>query len=361
MKLITTIVTIIIASNSLLAQNSDLFYKKTEQKKEPTNNTTNTNKTTSLNKGQKPFQITIGDARSWIGASYRINLSNNLSFGPGIHYGKMSLSEGNESISLLTFSGLFRYRPEKVYFKFGPYFNIPSVDKSTGFDFEEAPILPGLAIGGGYEFDNGFDAGLIQHLDMFFLAEAIEGDYNPLWLLPSISLSYHFGKAVNAKPINTQNQPTPNYNLVPIESNSPAPVAPTNIKTDYSKYSDEELKKLLDQATASEKYNEANDIQAEINKRTEQNKYTKLSTEELKKQLEAALKAEDYNKAEALQKEIDKKTSQKKDKTTPNNSNKQPTKKSVKDLEEDLKKAMAEEDYKKADEIQKEINKLKKP
>lgn len=359
MKLKTTILSILLASNSLLAQNSDLFYKKTEQKQEPTNNTTN--KTISINEGQKPFQINFGDARSWLGASYRINISNELSFGPGIHYGKMSLSEVDESISLLTFSGLFRYKPEKIYFKFGPYFNIPSIEETSGFDFEDATILSGLALGGGYEFDNGFDAGLTQHLDMFFLAEAIEGDYNPLWLLPSISLSYHFGKPKTTRPSNTQNQLTPNYNLVPIESNTPAPVTPTTTKADYSKYNDEELKKLLDQATASEKYSEANDIQAEITKRTEQNKYSKLSTEELKKQLEAALKAEDYTKAEALQKELDKRAGQKKDKTTPDNSSKQPTKKSIKDLEEDLKKAMDAEDYKKADEIQKEINKLKKP
>lgn len=361
MKLKTTILSILLASNSLLAQNSDLFYKKTETKQEPTSNTVSTNKPINLNKGQKPFQINFGDARSWIGASYRINISNELSFGPGIHYGKMSLSEVDESISLLTFSGLFRYKPEKIYFKFGPYFNIPSTEETTGFDFEDATILPGLALGGGYEFDNGFDAGLTQHLDMFFLAEAIEGDYNPLWLLPSISLSYHFGKPKITRPTNNQNQSTTNYNLVPIESNSPTPATPTTPKIDYSKYSDEELKKLLEQATTAEKYNEANDIQAEITKRTEQNKYTKLSTEELKKQLETALKAEDYTKAEALQKEIDKRASQKKDKTTPDNNNKQPAKKSIKDLEEDLKKAMDAEDYKKADEIQKEINKLKKP
>jgi hypothetical protein len=361
MKLKTTIITFLISCNSLLAQNSDLFYKKTETKQAPTSNTASKNKPISLNEGQKPFQINFGDARSWFGASYRINISNGLSFGPGIHYGKMSLSEDDESISLVTFSGLFRYKPEKVYFKFGPYFNIPSIEEASGFDFEEATFLPGLALGGGYEFDNGFDVGLTQHLDLFFLAEAIEGDYNPLWLLPSISLSYHFGKPKNTKSISNQNQSTTNYNLVPTESNSPATVSPINTKSNYTNYSDEELKKLLDQATAAEKYSEANDIQAEITKRIEQNKYSKLSTEELKKQLEAALKAEDYTKAEALQKEIDKRVSQKKDKTTPDKSSKEPAKKSVKDLEQDLKKAMDAEDYKKADEIQKEINKLKKP
>lgn len=354
----------LIALNSLLAQNSDLFYKKTEQKQEPTNNTTNTNKPTSLKGGQKSFQINFGDARSWIGASYRINLSNVLSFGPGLHFGKMSLSESNESISLLTISGLFRYKTNNTYFKFGPYFNFPSASENIDLDMEDLTILPGFALGGGYEFDNGFDIGLTQHLDIFSISQAVDGGYNPFWLLPSLSLSYHFGEpkyTQNARPTNNQNQLTPNYNLVPIESNSPVPATPTTSKTDYSKYSDEELKKLLDQATASEKYSEANDIQAEITKRTEQNKYSKLSTEELKKQLEAALKAEDYAKAEALQKELDKRASQKKDKTSPDNSSKQPAKKSVKDLEEELKKAMDVEDYKKADEIQKEINKLKKP
>ncbi len=356
MKLKTTIITSLLAINSLLAQNSDLFYKKTETKQEPKNNTTSTNKPISLNKGQKPFQINIGDARSWIGASYRLNLSNSLSFGPGIHFGKMSYDEGDENLSILGLSGLFRYKPENGYLKFGPYVNLPT--GSNKDEFEETPILPGLALGGGYEFKNGFDIGLVQHLDVFFLLEVIDGDYNPLWMLPSLSLSYHFGEQKqNAE---TSYKIVPNYNLPTAEGNYKTKEVPPIVKTDYAKYNDEELKKLLDQATASEKYNEANDIQAEITKRTEQNKYAKLSTEELKKQLEAALKAEDYTKAEAIQKEIDKRASQKKDKTT-ENSNKQPAKKSVKDLEEELKKAMDAEDYKKADEIQKEINKLKKP
>lgn len=356
MKITTTIITSLLAINGLLAQNSDLFYKKTETKQAPNNNTTITNKPISLNKGQKPFQINIGDARSWIGASYRLNLSNSLSFGPGIHFGKMSFYEGDESLTMINFSALFRYRPNHAYLKFGPYLNLPIA--SNNADFEEVIILPGLGVGGGYEFKNGIDLGLVQHLDVFFLLEAIDGDYNPLWMLPSISLSYHFGEPKLTKNSKSSLNNTSNPNLVPIEVNTP--LQETIPKIDYSNYSDEDLKKLLDQATLAEKYNEANEIQAEITKRTEQNKYAKLSTEELKKQLEAALKAEDYTKAEGLQKEIDKRAGQKKDKT-PDNSTKQPAKKSLKDLEEDLKKAMDAEDYKKADEIQKEINKLKKP
>ncbi|MFA9213866.1 MAG: hypothetical protein ACEQSR_08470 [Candidatus Methylacidiphilales bacterium] len=358
MKLTTAIFTSLLAFNGLLAQNSDLFYKKTETKQAPNNNVGNTSQSVSVKAGQKPFQINIGDARSWIGASYRLNLSKDLSFGPGIHFGKMSFYNGNESLTMINFSALFRYRPNQAYLKFGPYLNLPIASNSA--DFEEVIVLPGLGIGGGYEFKNGFDIGLVQHLDVFFLSEVIEGIYNPLWMLPSISLSYHFGepKLTKIAKSSSNKSPNPNYNLVPIEVNTPP--QETIPKVDYSNYSDEGLKKLLDQATAAEKYSEANDIQAEITKRTEQNKYAKLSTEELKKQLEAALKAEDYTKAETLQKEIDKRAGQKKDKT-PDNSTKQPAKKSLKNLEEDLKKAMDAEDYKKADEIQKEINKLKKP
>jgi len=355
MKLKTTIITFLIACNSLLAQNSDLFYKKTETKQEP-NNVVNTSQSVNVREGQKPFQINIGDARSWIGASYKINLSKSLSFGPGIHFGKLSYYEAEETLSLLGISVFFRFKPKNGYFKFGPYVNLPVGTNED--EFEEITKLPGLALGGGYEFKNGIDIGLVQHLDVFFLLETFEGGFNPFWMLPSISLSYHFGEP-------KQNDETlynniPNYNLVPIESNYPPKEAPPLVKSDYSKYSDEELKKLLNQAAASEKYNEANDIQAEITKRTEQNKYAKLTTEELKKQIETALKAEDYTKAEILQKEIDKRVSPKKDKTT-DNSTKQPAKKSLKDLEEELKKAMDAEEYKKADEIQKEINKLKKP
>jgi len=351
MKLKTTIITFLIACNSLLAQNSDLFYKKTEQKQAPTSNATSKN--AILTGGQKPFHLNLGDARA-IGIGYKMNIGKDFSFGPGIHFGV--ISDGFESINLFMVSGLFRYRPNNAYLKFGPYFTMPI---SFVYEFEYIIETPGFAIGGGYEFMKGFDIGLTENIDLFLM----ELD-DPLALLPTISLSYHFGEpkyTQNAKPSNTQNQPTPNYNLAPIESNLPAPAeAPTSTKTNYSKYSDDELKKLLDQATASEKYSEANDIQAEITKRTEQNKYAKLSTEELKKQLEAALKAEDYTKAEILQKEIDKRVSPKKDKTT-DNSTKQPAKKSLKDLEEELKKAMDAEEYKKADEIQKEINKLKKP
>lgn len=359
MKLKTTIITSLIAINSLLAQNSDLFYKKTETKQEPNNNVGNSSQSVSVGEGQKPFQINIGDARSWIGASYRLNLSKDLSFGPGIHFGKLSYYEAEETLNLLGISGFFRFKPKNGYFKFGPYVNLPVGTNED--EFEEITILPGLALGGGYEFKNGIDIGLVQHLDVFFLLEAIEGDFNPFWMLPSISLSYHFGEpkyTQNAQTTRNQIQTNPNYNLVPIEVNTPP--QETKPKIDYANYSDEELKKLLEQATAAEKYNEANDIQAEITKRTEQNKYAKLSTEELKKQLEAALKSEDYSKAEILQKELDKRAGQKKNKT-PDNSTKQPAKKSLKDLENDLKKAMDAEDYKKADEIQKEINKLKKP
>jgi hypothetical protein len=353
MKLKTTIITFLIASNCLLAQNSDLFYKKTEQKQATT--TKVTNKNTILTSGQKPFHVNLGDARA-IGIGYKLNIGKDFSFGPGIHFGV--LSNEFESINLFKVSGLFRYRPKNAYLKFGPYFTMP-ISGEYIYDFEDIIETPGFVIGGGYEFMKGFDIGITENIDLFLL----EFD-DPLALLPTISLSYHFGEpkyTQNAKPSNTQSQPIPNYNLVPTESNSPATVSPINTKSNYTNYSDEELKKLLDQATAAEKYSEANDIQAEITKRIEQNKYSKLSTEELKKQLEAALKAEDYTKAEALQKEIDKRVSQKKDKTTPDKSSKEPAKKSVKDLEQDLKKAMDAEDYKKADEIQKEINKLKKP
>jgi hypothetical protein len=353
MKLATTIIISLLSINGLLAQNSDLFYKKTETKQELTSNISSKNNI--LKGGQKSFHVNLGDARA-IGIGYKMNIGKDFSFGPGIHFGV--ISDGFESINLFKVSGLFRYRPNNAYLKFGPYFTMP-ISGGFVYDFEDIIETPGFAIGGGYEFMKGFDIGLTENIDLFLM----EFD-DPLALLPTISLSYHFGEpkyTQNAKPLNTQNQSTPNYNLVPIESSSPAPTTPTNVKTDYSKYSDEELKKLLDQATTAEKYNEANDIQTEITKRTEQNKYTKLSTEELKKQLEAALKSEDYAKVEALQKEIDKRARQKKDKTTPDNNSKQPNKKSIKDLEEDLKKTMEAEDYKKADEIQKEINKLKKP
>lgn len=352
MKLKTTIITSLLAINSLLAQTNDLFYKSTENK-QTTDKNTLTN--AAFSQGQKPFHVGIGDAIG-IGVGYKINIGKDFSFGPGVHFG--TISDEIESVSLLKISGLFRYKPQNAYFKIGPYLTFP-LSSDYEYDMEEVFETPGFVFGAGYEFKNGFDIGIVQNIDLFFL------DFDHiLGFAPLLSVNYHFGEPKytqkTSQKIN-QTKETPNYNLLPIEGNIP-PKQETQINTvtDFSKYSNEELKKLLDQATAAEKYSEANDIQAEITKRTEQNKYAKLSTEELKKQLEAALKAEDYTKAEGLQKEIDKRASQKKDKT-PDNSTKQPAKKSLKELEEDLKKAMDAEDFKKADEIQKEINKLKKP
>jgi hypothetical protein len=57
MKLKTTIITFLIACNSLVAQNSDLFYKKTETKQVPTSNATSKN--AILTGGQKPFHLNI--------------------------------------------------------------------------------------------------------------------------------------------------------------------------------------------------------------------------------------------------------------------------------------------------------------
>jgi protein-arginine kinase activator protein McsA len=118
---------------------------------------------------------------------------------------------------------------------------------------------------------------------------------------------------------------------------------------------------MLANATKDERYNDANNIQIELDKRKVLNKYANFNNEELKTKLETAIKDENYAEAEIIQKEIDKRT--KLNKTEKNDSNKQgnqPAKKTLKELESDLKNAMDVEDYKKADEIQKEINNLKK-
>lgn len=127
----------------------------------------------------------------------------------------------------------------------------------------------------------------------------------------------------------------------------------------YKDFSDSTLNDLLQLALKKEEFEKADAIQMEINKRIQQNKYAKSSNEELKILLENALKMEDYKSAEDIQLELDKRLKNKTDVDGQTNQINTPTKKTLKELEEDLKKAMDAEDYKKADEIQKEINKLK--
>lgn len=148
-----------------------------------------------------------------------------------------------------------------------------------------------------------------------------------------------------------------NYQILPTQTNN----IESPKESVYKELTDSTLKDLLQMALKKEEYEKADAIQTEINKRIQQNKYVKSSNEELKIQLENALKMEDYKAAEDIQGEIDKRNNLKKDNNTKTSNQKQSSKKSLNELEQDLKKAMNEEDYKKADEIQKEINKLKQP
>jgi hypothetical protein len=160
-----------------------------------------------------------------------------------------------------------------------------------------------------------------------------------------------------------------NSDVLLIESKTPDLINQTSIpKTNYAEslkesiykdFSDSTLKELLEIALKKEEFEKADAIQIEINKRIQQNKYANSSNDELKILLENALKIEDYKSAENIQLEIDKRVANKKDIKGNTNQTNTPTKKTMKELEEDLKKAMDAEDYKKADEIQKEINKLK--
>jgi len=145
-----------------------------------------------------------------------------------------------------------------------------------------------------------------------------------------------------------------NQNLIPQTNNIEATKASI-----YKDLSDSTLNDLLQLALKKEEFEKADIIQQEINKRIQQNKYAKSSNEELKILLDNALKIEDYKSAENIQLEIDKRVKNKLDVNGKTNQTNTPTKKTLKELEEDLKKAMDAEDYKKADEIQKEINKLK--
>lgn len=93
----------------------------------------------------------------------------------------------------------------------------------------------------------------------------------------------------------------------------PVPITP-KIES-YSKYSDEQLQKMLDDAISKEQFDRAEQIQNEINKRSGTNKsvdYSTMTDEQLQIQLNDAIQKEDYETAAIIQKEIKRRASDKK-------------------------------------------------
>lgn len=360
----------LVFSLATIGQQSDLFYQNDNKKKPEVNAKSNLQDNKSG--GQKFIQLNYGDARSIFGIGFTVNSTQKLAATYGIHFGRLSyptlvysdISNSTykiDEINLLNLSMLFRYRPKHFYIKFGPYFNIPIGPDLTNFyeEFIPLPILPGFLFGMGFELKNGIDIGVTQPLDLLFIGQAITEqeigqEISELkYMRPRLSVSYHFGKPKynKTKKINKYAYPP----IIDDQYYQPA-ITPVKNKTDYSKFSLEELKTKLKLATDEERYEDANEIQNQINIRQEEEKYKKLSLEELKRQLENAIKNEDYSTAEALQKEIDNRSKNNNPNDKSQNQNKT---KNLNELEADLKKALENEDFKKADEIQKEINKLK--
>lgn len=410
---------LILLSNVLFAQTDDRFYKTTDNKSTD-NSKKNTIQTTKkdTSKTKQATEVTLALGLTKIGSgTARYNLRSFAeSFatepdGAGIylHFGalipiknnfyfsikqqiqteKSKSSEIilNETVNFNTISILTNLGIEK---RFGGFY----IGADLGFGLavvtnNKSDIIPGtdnnfstkiVAINGGlgYQFKNGVRLGVSQRFsgetkyeysyESFpfsntYWFESSNATYNANLTTIFIGYSIKLKDTKKKTPstnnkISDNNPSTPNYNLVPIDANTPFKENIT-AKTNYSKYSDEELKTLLDQATVAEKYSKANEIQTEITKRTNQNKYAKTSDEDLKKLLDEAIKKEDYTTAQIIQLEIDKRVALKKDAKGKTDQTNTPTKKTLKELEVDLKKAMDAEDYKKADEIQKEINKLK--
>jgi len=411
---------LILLSNVLFAQTDDRFYKTTENKSTDNskkNAIQTTKKDTSKTKQATEVTLALGLTKTGSGtANYKLVGFADESFaaesdGTGIylHFGALipiknnfylsikqqiqtekSKSDKiilNETVNFSTTSILTNVGVEK---RFGGFYigadlgfglgivtnNKNDIIQGTDNTFAKAIVAINASL--GYQFKNGIRIGTSQRFSgdtkyeysysydpMFntFYFEKNNSSYSSSLTTLFIGYSIKLKDTKKKTPsttnkISDNNPSTPNYNLVPIDANTPTKETST-AKTDYSKYSDQELKKLLDQATVAEKYSEANEIQTEITKRTNQNKYAKTSDEDLKKLLDEAIKNEDYTTAQIIQLELDKRVALKKDTKGKTNQTNTPTKKTLKELEEDLKKAMDAEDYKKADEIQKEINKLK--
>ncbi|MCF8429567.1 MAG: hypothetical protein K9G64_05495, partial [Bacteroidia bacterium] len=212
--------------------------------------------------------------------------------------------------------------------------------------------LIGLNANLGYQFNNGIRLGYsyrfsgetkyVYSYDYTGMFGTI--DFSSVNSSYSSSLSTFFiGYNIKLKDTKKKGQ----TNIYNNNINSNIPLAPVVIN--YANYSIEELNRMLANATKDERYNDANNIQIELDKRKVLNKYANFNNEELKTKLETAIKDENYAEAEIIQKEIDKRT--KLNKTEKNDSNKQgnqPAKKTLKELESDLKNAMDVEDYKKA-------------
>ena len=145
---------------------------------------------------------------------------------------------------------------------------------------------------------------------------------------------------------------------------APENTGPRLVGMNTQMMTDEQLQTQLKIALEKENYPLAEQIQKEIDSRKVTNEYASKTLPELTKMLDEALKAEDYKKAELIQTEIDKRSTIKKTENNGANGNankttKAPGKKSLKELQEEMKKAIDSEDYKKAEQIQKEINNFK--
>jgi hypothetical protein len=85
------------------------------------------------------------------------------------------------------------------------------------------------------------------------------------------------------------------------------PPAPAPAPVSYSRYSDAELQKLLDEAVQKEQFDKAEQIQNEITKRSQSVQpvdFTRMSDEQLQTALKIAIQKEDYETAGKIQTEI---------------------------------------------------------
>ena len=96
----------------------------------------------------------------------------------------------------------------------------------------------------------------------------------------------------------------------------PAPVPPPVKTSGYTKYSDQELQRMLDAAVQKEQYDVAEQIQNEINRRATAvpaGDLTTMSDTQLQSALKAAIQKEDYDTAGKIQKELKRRETQKKE------------------------------------------------
>lgn len=256
----------------------------------------------------------------------------------------------------------FKFLKAKHFIVFGPYVAFDSFIDDLGLHSW------GANLGYGFNFTKRLNLSLRYKFNIFSVTKGY-GENTAIYFekddtnagesyLPSRKSQYNSLQLVlRFDLINTRRWKDPKVKNASYNSSyTPTPVAPAKIAINYSTYTDENLKIALKDA---KNLTDMNLIQIEIDKRKKTipvNEFDKYSDAQLKELLNEAVAKEDYDKAEILKNQIIAREVIQKNKPIDPNSLEA---KSIEELNELLNAAVAKEDYDKAAEIKAIIDKKK--